>query len=204
MEEVFSKISHKTILICGDFNIDLLNPNKVNDDFINTIYSMNLYPKITRPTRITSHCATLIDNIFTNDIINSTISGLLVSDISDHLPVFMVYDSNYKCTQPAKKAEYRRVRTEESINAFKNGLMSQNWDILYNENNINCAYEEFLKIFKRLYNKHCPVKISNRKLKYIDHPWITKGLQNACKKKNTLYKEFIRHTTKESENKYKK
>lgn len=82
----------------------------------------------------------------------------------------MVYDSNYKCTQPAKKAEYRRVRTEESINAFKNGLLSQNWDILYNENNINCAYEEFLKIFKRLYDKHCPVKRSNRKLKYINHP----------------------------------
>ena len=204
MEEAFSKISHKTIFICGDFNIDLLNPNKhkVTDDFVNTIYSMNLYPKITRPTRITSH--TLIDNIFTNDIINSTTSGLLVSDISDHLPFFLVYDSNYKCTQPAKKAEYRRVRTEESLNAFKNELMSQNWDILYNENKLNCTYEEFLKIFKALYNKHCPVKISNRKLKYIDHPWITKGLQNACKKKNTLYKEFIRHRTKVSEDKYKK
>ena len=34
------------------------------------------------------------------------------------------------------------------------------------------------------------------KFKYSDSPWITKGLQNACKKKNTLYKEFIKLRTK--------
>lgn len=27
MEEMFSKITHKTLFICGDFNIDLLNPD---------------------------------------------------------------------------------------------------------------------------------------------------------------------------------
>ncbi|XP_061127169.1 uncharacterized protein LOC133147269 [Syngnathus typhle] len=205
MEEVFSKVSCKTIFISGDFNIDLLNPNKhkLTEHFVNTIYSMNLYPKITRPTRITSHCATLIDNIFTNYILNNTISGLLVSDISDHLPVFMGFDDNYKIIQLARKQEYRRIKTEETINAFKNGLMSQNWDIICNKNNINCAYEEFLKIFKRLYDKYCPVKVNNRKLKYVNHPWITKGLQNACKEKNTIYREFIRQRTKEAENKYK-
>lgn len=76
MEELFSKKSHKTIFICEDFNIDLLNPNKykMTDEFINTMYSTGLYPKITRPSRITSHCATLIDNIFTNDIENNTVS----------------------------------------------------------------------------------------------------------------------------------
>ncbi len=87
MKEMFIKKCHKKIFICGDFNIDLLNSNnhKMTNDFINTIYSMNLYPTITRPTRITSHCATLIDNIFTNDISNKTLSVLLISDISDHL-----------------------------------------------------------------------------------------------------------------------
>ena len=45
---------------------------------------MSLYPKITRPSRITPHCSTLIDNIFTNDIEDNTVSGLLIIDISDH------------------------------------------------------------------------------------------------------------------------
>ena len=40
-------------------------------------------------------------------------------------------------------------------------------------------------------------------LKYTKCPWITKGLRNACKKKNTLYRDFLRHRTKDAENKYK-
>ena len=95
---MFSKTNQKVIFIYGDFNIDLLNPNKhkMTDEFINTIYSMSLYPKITRPSRITTHCATVIDNIFTIEIENNTVSGLLINDISDHLPVFTVYGSNDK------------------------------------------------------------------------------------------------------------
>lgn len=122
MEEMFPTITHKTVYIC-DFDIDLLR-HQITDEFFNTIYSVNVYPKITRPSRITSHCATVIDNIFTNDIFNDTISRRLISDISDPLPVFTVRDNNYKHSD--KKSEYRRVRTEDSVNAFKNDLMAQN------------------------------------------------------------------------------
>ncbi len=98
----------------------------MTDEFINTMYSMGLYTKITRPNRITLHCATLIDNIFTNDIENNTVGGLLISDISDHLPVFTVYDNNYKRNQLDVKQDYRRVRTEKYMNAFKSDLLAQN------------------------------------------------------------------------------
>lgn len=60
--KTFSVISNKKILICGDYNIDLINPNKHSstDDFINRMYSMSLYPTITRPSRFTSHSAILM------------------------------------------------------------------------------------------------------------------------------------------------
>ena len=45
------------------------------------------FPLITRPTRITSNTATLIDNIFTNNLNNLSVSGLMFCDISDHLGV---------------------------------------------------------------------------------------------------------------------
>lgn len=35
-------------------------------------------------------------------------------------------------------------------------------------------------------------------------PWISKGLQKACKNKNVLYKGFIKQESKVIENKYKK
>ncbi len=67
MEETFSKINNKTIFICGDLNIERFtqNKDKMTDEFINTKCSLSIYPKMTKPSRITSHCATLIDNIFT-------------------------------------------------------------------------------------------------------------------------------------------
>ena len=41
------------------------------------------FPLIIRPTRIISNTATLIDNIFTNNLNNFSVSGLMFCDISD-------------------------------------------------------------------------------------------------------------------------
>jgi len=69
----------------------LLKPHEhnKNTEFINLMHSTGLYPSITRPTRITTNSATLIDKrIFTNVIDYKVESGLIINDISGHLPVF--------------------------------------------------------------------------------------------------------------------
>ena len=121
---MFAKTIQKVTFICGDFSIDLLNLNKhkMTEEFINAMYSMRLYSKITRPSWITSHCATLIAGmypVFTNIMEDNTVSGPLLNSISDHLPVFVVYDCNYRKVKEASNFKYKRVRTEESMNAFK-------------------------------------------------------------------------------------
>ena len=37
----------------------------------------------------------------------------------------------------------------------------------------------------------------------MDKTWITRGIENACKKKNVLYRFFFKQRTKEAENKFK-
>lgn len=64
------------------------------DEFVNALYS--LFPSISRPSRITSHSATLIDNIFTNAMDQTKVSGLMISDITDQLPIFALYNDNYE------------------------------------------------------------------------------------------------------------
>ena len=49
------------------------------------------FPLIMRPTRITCHSATLIDNIFVNQFFDRSRSGLFFTDISDHLPIFSIH-----------------------------------------------------------------------------------------------------------------
>ena len=90
------------------------------------------------------------------------------------------------------------------MEAFKNDLISYNWETVYKEKDVDKAYDEFIRIFKLLYDKNCPTKLINMNHKYNNNQWITKGLQNACKKKNTLYREFIKRRKREAEDKYKK
>ena len=73
------------IYLCGDYNIDLLKifqKNQYNNFFENLI-AAGFQPKISLPTRLTDHSATLIDNIFCNRIDNNE-SGMIINHISDH------------------------------------------------------------------------------------------------------------------------
>ena len=113
------------------------------------------------------------------------------------MPVFIVDHCNYRKPSHFK---YKRLRTEVNINALKNDLLKQNWRIVYEIEDTNKAYNGFLNVLKSLNDKNCLVKPYSDGQKQITSPWITKGLKNACKKRNTMYGKFI----KEAENKYKK
>ena len=87
----------KTVFLCDDFNIDILK-HEVNRgiySFLKTMYLIGLYPLVDIPTRISNHTFSLIDNIFfTNVTTHEVASGIVVSDIIDHLPIFVF------CTYP--------------------------------------------------------------------------------------------------------
>uniref|UniRef100_A0A8C6MEW6 Reverse transcriptase domain-containing protein n=1 Tax=Nothobranchius furzeri TaxID=105023 RepID=A0A8C6MEW6_NOTFU len=194
---------NKSWLICGDFNIDLLNQrNKMTRDFMDVMSSRSLYPVITQPTRITSTCATLIDNIYTNEIEKTANSGLLISDISDHLPIFIIHKNAFKKPKELDQIKHVRIRTEDAITAFCNDLLKENWSGVYVKD-VNVAYDTFLKTYKSLYNKNCPVVVCRKKINMNVEPWLTKGLLKSCKRKNKLYRDFVRYRTKATEMKYK-
>ena len=49
-----------------------------------------LLPHILHPTRVTDHSATVIDNIFSNNSSYETITGNIMTQISDHFPQFLM------------------------------------------------------------------------------------------------------------------
>ena len=57
---------YKICYLMGDYDINLLNvdTHQLTSDFNDTLFSNEFVPMITRPTRVTSNSATLIDNIF--------------------------------------------------------------------------------------------------------------------------------------------
>ena len=82
----------KDIIICGDFNIDLLKSQSHigSGVYLDTLLEQGILPLITLPTRIFNRSASLIDHIATNISDDSYDTGIIVSDISDHFPVFYI------------------------------------------------------------------------------------------------------------------
>ena len=78
MTPLLNKINteKKIGFLLGDFNIDLLefNNNEVGK-YIDSLTSLNFFPTISLPTRITDTTATVIDNIFVSPHENTYESG---------------------------------------------------------------------------------------------------------------------------------
>lgn len=153
------------------------------------MYSNSLFPLNLKQARITVETATLIDDIFTNMIGNKITAGLLINDISDHLPVFGIF---YEMLRKAKVSEtvshkLVRHRSPEALAGLKWDLLDQSWNEIYTLPDPDMAFNTFLSIFTKLYDKHCPLKLHNiNRNTAIDKPWFTNGIVNACKKKKNI------------------
>ena len=87
------------------------------------MYSLGFYPLIDKPIRITNISATLIDNIFTNELRYHLTFGILINDISDHLPIFAICE--YKINRNVKKeVNHVRIINEDRLASFRRAKFS--------------------------------------------------------------------------------
>ena len=196
---------NKTIFVCGDFNVNLLNHSQhyLTDNFQDILHGYGLYTLITQPTRITIHSATLLDNIFTNVPFNNAKSGVIINDISDHLPIFAVI--NYRgwiSTENLKKYKTIRQFTDENMQALNNYLIRFDWTTITSCTDVDECYSLFInEIIDAINFQSFKKKVH---LRTSHNPWMTKGIINACNKKNNLYKIFIKNRNEINEQRYKK
>ena len=76
------------------------------------MFNLGLFPLINKPSLVTESTTTLIDNIFTNDLVAFNLSGLLVNDISDHLPIFLFSQYISSKNKPKQFKVIRKVKDE--------------------------------------------------------------------------------------------
>ena len=89
------------ILISGDINIDLTKSWEPRiRKYIDSLFELGFLPTITIPTRITDETQTLIDHIYirSSKKLNDKVirSGVLYSDVTDHLPIFVIISNGKK------------------------------------------------------------------------------------------------------------
>jgi hypothetical protein len=85
----------KFVRIMGDYNINIHSNNKMVHDFENLTLGRGLLPLISTPTHIRPNCnPSCIDNILSNDTINSVVSGTLDLGISHHRAIFQMFNDD--------------------------------------------------------------------------------------------------------------
>ena len=174
--------------------------------FLNSILSNMFELLIFKPTRIQFHkdslqvkSATIIDQIFTNLFTYECTSGNLSYPDSDHHATFAIFNEYRKINDDItdKPQLYRRNMTKIDQAKLITDLNSYDWETLvycdwetlvYCEYNIDSATENLNNCIQELCDNHAPLtKVSNRRTKYFNKPWIDFDMLNEIQRKNKLY-----------------
>ena len=199
------KAERKYVHIMGDVNINLINMDKhlATQDFVDTLLACGMIPTISKPTRVTKNSATLIDNIFTNTVKNSSsvFSGVLCTDLTDHFPVFFIDSS--ASLEMNDSVILKRVYSDDNISKFNSRLSSEDWTSVLTADDAQKAYSNFHDIMSKLYNDCFPLK--EFKIGYLTRkPWLTEGMKRQIKIKNRLYRRYLRSDNPEHHVIYKR
>ena len=198
---------NKHIYLLGDFNINTMKShialNKVASDFSNLLLSHFFHPLVDKPTRVIDDSKSLIDNIYTNlpQFGNICKSGILKTDFSDHYSIFSF--SNYDLLAKKDVHVHKRAITEKNKSNFHKALKRQNWDFVFNTDNVEVSFKYFHDKICELFEDNLPlVKV---KVTYSNKlPWITHGLRESVKTKRLLHKKMEQNPSSENKSIYKK
>ncbi len=195
-ESIINKLSNykHDIIIGTDQNFDLLKIDSHNktSKLLDMFMTNRLLPCITKPTCITHSSATLIDNLYISMSQAKDInSGVLLYDISDHLPIFVTWGKQVvqKDTQTSIT-----IRPMDRIKVARiNDLIeAEDWGPL-NEESTNEAYDLFNRKLQTILDKVTPEKtITQRSINMKRDPWMTKGLLTSSRKVQRLYKKQLK------------
>ena len=143
---------------------------------------------IDKPTRITSSSATLIDHIISDNVTSEAISGIGLSDISDHLAVFAIIPASYKCNKPNRRIIHDMTNLNQDH--FWNDLWQQlNENLTQDDDDPNAYISDFCNLFSQTIDKHVARRpITRRKQFSTLKPWITNGLPTSkVEKRRSVY-----------------
>ena len=198
------------VYFCGDFNFDTLSLasaiNNKSNEFHNTFLSYFYNPLIiNHPTRINkkTESGTLISNIYTNLAESSRTcqSAILHTDFSDHYSIIAMTDLSVNNGKESKTITKREF-TCKNKSKLKKKLNLQNWDYIFNTENLQDTFTYFYNQIRYMFEECFPeslieITYSNRL------PWLTNSIRSSIKQKNYLYAIYHKTPSEENTIKYK-
>ena len=154
---------NKEIVLMGDFNIDLLKYEKDHN---------------------------------TADFLDQMYSASLASlkPISDHLAQFLFLPINQFKTNNNKNI-YQRNFKSFNQQIFLEDIQNLNWNnvLELEKKDVDNSFDKFFLIVETLLDTYAPIqKLTKAESKLKSKPWLTRGIMTSIKKKNIIYKKFIK------------
>ena len=176
-EHVLDTISAENdrVIICGDFNIDILKTNNLSSKYIDSIEGNGFGQVIKQPTRIGKTCDTLLDHIKVKDVDVKNAYTLEDQTFSDHLPIILELSTTTSHMQSSNS--YRDIislNSKTQIKYFNFVVMHELQKITWFENksSVNDLFEDFQSRYSFILNKYAPLRISKTKKRNVDCPWM--------------------------------
>ena len=141
-------------------------------------------PHILQPTRVTENTATVIDNIFSNNIEDEISSGNILITFSEH---FSQFTSVCREKIDLKKLNIlQRDYSTFSSESFRNDVSIQNWN--YSLNNVDDSFQDFYRKLEGCVNRHAPMKkLTPREIQTKNKPWINEEIAKLIKLRNKAH-----------------
>ena len=175
----------KDTILLGDFNINYFKKNIAWDS---TTMLFGLQQLITSATRVTQSTSTLLDHLYTNNVLLIQKSWVSDAAISDHFPII--------CSLNVKRSKYKKYgHTYFTYRCMKNfdpknfcyDLMKTPFHEIYNHGDPNRAFQLWHNLFLSVINKHVPIKRKRVRNPTLP-PWLTKEIMQAMYQRDTLRK----------------
>ena len=181
-------VSHKHVVVCGDWNIDFSDKNhSLTKKLQNFITSHSLSCPISDPTQISaSRCSIIAYFLCTSDISISK-STVLDCSVSDHLPILLSID--WSTPTPPHRTITRRSFKHFSSSAFNADLVSVPWFLMNLFDDVDDKVFVFTSLFTDTLSYHAPIKTV--RVKKNRAPWISKSIRDEMDKRNKLQKRFL-------------
>ncbi|CAH3180638.1 unnamed protein product, partial [Porites evermanni] len=116
--------------------------------------SFSMLPTIDKPTRVYGSSATLIDNIFTNNLTNNISSGNIVTDTTDRFSQVCIFKQKLTNTKKTKFRDYSSF----NANKFMNELSAINWEEVSSNCDVTKSSSHLYKTINHVVNKHAPLR----------------------------------------------
>ncbi|XP_042891027.1 uncharacterized protein LOC122265692 [Penaeus japonicus] len=190
LSEVLNTIQREksTSYLIGDFNIDLLKHTHSKDavDLISLFHSHFHYCTITHNTRVTTNTATLLDQIWTNDIRHNLTNGIVYSSVSDHFPVFSFFQSRDSPKTPNTTVIKFRDFSAANLDNFLSDVENVDWLNCLTSTEVDEGFSQFHDKFYTIFSQYFPIKHKKIKTQHLNKPYITYDIKQLIKEKNSI------------------